>query len=79
MNDFTWYAPIVKVDTENRTVSGWATTEQIDKQNEVVDYLGSKDAFASWQGNIREMHEPKAVAMMSFRSPVGDINRQYII
>ena len=60
-NDFTWYAPIVKVDEEKRTVSGWATTEQIDKQNEVVDYLGSKEAFSNWQGNIREMHEPKAV------------------
>ena len=61
MNNFTMYAPIVKIDKENRTVSGWATTEEIDKQNEVVDYLGSKDAFASWQGNIREMHEPRAV------------------
>lgn len=55
------YAPIEKVDEEKRTVSGWATTEQIDKQNEVVDYNGSKEAFGSWQGNIREMHEPKAV------------------
>ena len=60
-NDFRWYAPIVKVDVEKRTVSGWATTEEIDKQNEVVDYNGSKEAFANWQGNIREMHEPKAV------------------
>ena len=78
MNDFTWYAPIVKVDTENRTVSGWATTEQIDKQNEVVDYLGSKDAFASWQGNIREMHEPKAVGKAVEIIPNDDQKRVWV-
>jgi phage head maturation protease len=61
MNDFTMYIPISKVDEETRTVGGWATTEEIDKQNEVVDYSGSKEAFSNWQGNIREMHEPKAV------------------
>lgn len=60
-NDFTLYVPIEKVNTEKRTVAGWATTEEIDKQNEIVDYSGSKDAFSNWQGNIREMHEPKAV------------------
>lgn len=60
-NDFSLYIPIAKVNTEKRTVAGWATTEEIDKQNEIVDYSGSKDAFANWQGNIREMHEPKAV------------------
>ena len=60
-HDFTLYAPISKINEEKRTVGGWATTEDIDKQSEVVDYLGSKEAFANWQGNIREMHEPKAV------------------
>jgi len=60
-NDFSLYVPIAKVNLEKRTVAGWATTEEIDKQNEIVDYAGSRDAFANWQGNIREMHEPKAV------------------
>ena len=61
MSNFHIFVPISKVDKENRTVEGWATTETIDKQNEVVDYEGSKEAFSNWQGNIREMHEPKAV------------------
>ncbi len=61
INDFNMYVPIEKIDKEKRTVAGWATTEEIDKQDEVVDYEGSKDAFENWKGNIREMHEPKAV------------------
>lgn len=53
--------PICKVDAEKRTVEGFATTEDIDKQNELVDFGASKEAFGAWQGNLREMHEPKAV------------------
>ena len=78
MDNFTWYAPIVKVDEEKRTVSGWATTEQIDKQNEVVDYQGSKDAFSNWQGNIREMHEPKAVGKAVEVIPNDDQKRVWV-
>ena len=53
--------PFTKVDKEKRTVSGFATTDAIDKQNEQVDYDASKEAFKDWSGNIREMHEPVAV------------------
>lgn len=53
--------PLLKVDKEKRQVVGYATTEDIDKQNEQVDFEASKEAFGSWAGNIREMHEPKAV------------------
>jgi len=59
--DFTLYIPIEKINKEKRTVAGWATTEDIDKQSEIVDYTASKEAFSDWAGNIREMHEPKAV------------------
>jgi len=58
---FRLLIPIEKIDKERRTVSGWATTESVDKQNEIVDYGASKKAFEDWHGNIREMHEPKAV------------------
>jgi len=63
MSDFNLYLPIVKIDKENRTVAGYATTEAVDKQGEIVSYDASKAAFADWQtiGNIREMHEPIAV------------------
>ena len=56
-----FFIPISKVDKEQRTVAGWATTETIDKQNEIVDYGASKVAFSEWKGNVREMHEAKAV------------------
>lgn len=59
--EFRLAMPFVKVDKEKRIVSGFATTEDVDKQNEVVDYAASKEAFKDWTGNIREMHEPKAV------------------
>lgn len=58
---FNLILPICKVNEEARTVEGYATTEGVDKQNEMVDFAASKDAFKDWTGNIREMHEPKAV------------------
>lgn len=53
--------PFTKVDKEKRIVSGYATTDAIDKQGEQVDYDASKEAFKDWSGNIREMHSPNAV------------------
>lgn len=61
MSKLRFFIPIAKIDRERRTVAGWATTEKLDKQNEVVDYEASKKAFGDWQGNIRVMHQPKAV------------------
>lgn len=63
MADIRLYVPIVKIDKVARTVAGYATTETVDKQGEIVDYNASKAAFADWKGigNIREMHEPVAV------------------
>lgn len=65
--------PIAKIDEERREVWGFATTETVDQQGEIVDYEASKRAFAEWTqfvnsstggkslGNVREMHQPKAV------------------
>ncbi len=61
MSKFQIFIPIAKVNRDQRTVGGWATTEKVDKQDEIVDYEASKKAFDDWHGNIREMHEPKAV------------------
>ena len=57
------YLPITKIDRENRTVWGTAQIEEDepDTQNDVVDYAASLDAFQNWEGNVREMHEDKAV------------------
>lgn len=53
--------PFVKINAKGRTVSGFATLDNIDKAGDVLDATASKEAFAKWAGNIREMHERKAV------------------
>ena len=78
MSEFRLYIPIAKVDKEGRTVAGWATTETIDKQGEVVDYGASKSAFSEWHGNIREMHEPKAVGKAIEVLPHDDERRVWV-
>lgn len=57
MSDVRLFCNIEKIDKENRTVGGWATTEALDKQSEIVDYGASKNAFSEWSGNIREQHD----------------------
>jgi hypothetical protein len=60
--------PFSKVDIERRTVSGFATLDNIDKQRDVITTQASMEAFANFRGNIREMHQPSAVGkMVSFK------------
>ena len=60
--------PINKVDAERRIVSGFATLDNIDRQADIVTTDASLKAFANFRGNIREMHQPKAVGkMVSFK------------
>jgi hypothetical protein len=56
--------PFSKVDKERRTVSGFASLDNIDKQDDIVTAEASMDAFAKFRGNIREMHQPLAVGKM---------------
>jgi hypothetical protein len=56
--------PFSKVDKERRTVSGFATLDNIDKQADIVTTDASLKAFAKFRGNIREMHQPTAVGKM---------------
>jgi hypothetical protein len=49
------------INTAARTVRGIATQEVVDAHGEEVDYASVKAAFGTWRGNIREMHERKAV------------------
>ncbi len=48
---------IAKVDAERREVWGYATAEVPDAHGDIMDYEGSKTAFAKWPGNIREQHD----------------------
>ena len=60
--------PFSKVDTEKRIVSGFATLDNVDRQNDIVTPEASQKAFSKFRGNIREMHQPKAVGkMVSFK------------
>src|SRR5579859_4960762 len=55
------YAPIVRVDAIRRELELCATSEALDSYGTVFDYAASKDAFTRWIGNVREMHERRAV------------------
>jgi hypothetical protein len=56
--------PIAKVDAERRIVSGFATTDALDKQGDIVTQDASMKAFSKFNKNIREMHQPVAVGKM---------------
>ena len=62
--DLRFSVPFSKVDKERRIVSGFATLDNIDKQNDIVTAEASMGAFSKFRGNIREMHQPTAVGKM---------------
>jgi len=53
--------PIAKVDKEKRTVSGFATLDNLDRHGDIVSPEASEKAFSAFRGNLREMHQPIAV------------------
>ena len=59
------YAPFAKVDAEQRLVAGYASTEALDSQNEIVKREALRDALQPYMkfANIREMHGPSAVGI----------------
>lgn len=65
MTGFNVFMPIMKVDTERRTVSGYATTEAEDSDGEIIELQAVKKALPDYleYGNIREMHALKAVGV----------------
>ena len=70
MSDFNISFPIDMVKREQRIVVGIATADNIDKAGDIVDFEASKEAFANWGGNIREMHAPVAVGKAVKYEPV---------
>ena len=63
-NNLRFSLPFSKVDKERRTVSGFASLDNLDKQMDIVTAEASMEAFAKFRGNIREMHQPLAVGKM---------------
>jgi hypothetical protein len=67
-DNVTLSMPFSKVDKERRIVSGFATLDNVDRQNDIVTTDASINAFKKFRGNIREMHQPIAVGkMLSFK------------
>lgn len=61
------HLPIAKVNKEKRTVSGFATLDNLDRHGDIVTPEASEKAFERFRGNLREMHQPIAVGkVMSF-------------
>lgn len=59
--------PFAKVDAESRTVSGFATLDNVDQHGDIVTAEASNSAFSRFRGNLREMHAPIAVGkVLSF-------------
>ena len=60
--------PFTKVNRENRTVSGFATLDNVDQTGDVVTAEASMKAFENFRGNLREMHQSIAVGkVVSFK------------
>lgn len=58
---FEMGVPLMKVNVQKRIVEGFATLNNVDQANDIVDMEASLEAFSKWFGNIREMHQPMAV------------------
>ena len=68
--------PIAKVDKEKRTVSGFATLDNIDRHGDIVTSEASEKAFARFRGNIREMHQPIAVGKVVSFTPQVHVDKE---
>jgi len=67
-DDITLSIPFTKVNREKRTVSGFATLDNVDQTGDVVTAEASLKAFENFRGNLREMHQPVAVGkVVSFK------------
>ena len=60
-NNIKLSIPFSKVDQNKRTVSGYATLDNVDSHGDIVSSEASLGAFMRFRGNVREMHQPMAV------------------
>lgn len=63
MKKFQKYIPIVKVDKEEQMVYGWASTEDVDSDGEIIKASALEKALPDYMKfpTLREMHQPIAV------------------
>jgi hypothetical protein len=60
-NDIRYGVYFTKVDKKKRIVSGFATLDNVDAHGDLIPATASREAFARFRGNLREMHMPEAV------------------
>jgi hypothetical protein len=60
-NDMSLRMPLQKVNKERRTVSGFATLDNVDTQGDIVTAEASMRAFSKSRARIREQHSKDAV------------------
>ena len=65
MNIIKAFIPLSKVDEEQRMVYGYASTEALDSQGEIILRSAVEEALPEYMrfGNIREMHTMSAVGV----------------
>lgn len=62
---FSFFVPLTKKDDEKRMVYGYASTEAVDSDGEIITLEALKGALPGYMkfGNIREMHQLSAVGV----------------
>ena len=70
--NFIKFASFEKASPEQRVVVGYASSERVDGQNDVVDSEALSQALGDYMqwANLREMHQPKAVGKVLSATPV---------
>lgn len=67
-NEVRLSMPLQKVDKQARTVSGFASLDNVDTHGDIVTHEANKKAFGKFRGNLRLMHQPiPAGKLLSFR------------
>lgn len=73
MDKFFKFADFQKASPDQRVVVGYASSERIDGQNDIVDaeaLKGALEDYMQW-ANLREMHQPKAVGKVLSATPIS--------
>lgn len=78
MDTFSLSFPIQKIDKNKRIVTGIATADNVDQEDDLIEFDASLEAFSNWIGNIREMHQPVAVGKIVDWSPVPVMHRSKV-
>jgi len=60
------FVKITKVDDEERTVEGYATTDSVDIEGDIIDLDATREAVEEYRrwGNVRYMHQAHAVGVV---------------